>query len=708
MTLALDRKAFLRIVAVAGTGLTLGIELRPAAAGAAAAKDFSPVAWLRMHGDGTTTVMVNDAELGQGITTTFAMFVAEELDVPLARMRFELAPAEPRYYDPNIHGMSTGGSRSTKSMGPTLRTAGATARAMLVAAAAQKWNVDPKSCTTVDGVVLGPNGQRAAYPDLLELAATLPVPATVALKTPDRFKVIGTRARRLDVPPKTNGSAVYGIDVKVPGMKYASVEKPREIGGKVATFDPAGALKVPGVRQVVQVSSGVAVVADNTWAAFQGRKALKVSYAPGPNASVSSAALYAHARELVAKPGGVIKSTGDTNAALAAGTVVRANYETPYLAHATMEPMNATADVRVDHATLWLPTQSPTGAQKEAARVTGLPLAAVTVNPTLCGGGFGRRGEPDFVTDAVEVSKAIGGPVKVVWTREDDIRNDPYRPGTVHALAGTLAPDGKIAAYRHTLANSSINARTAPDRVKNGVDPQVLNGTGNLAYAIPNMLVDYHMLDVAIPVGHWRAPYANANTFATESFVDELARAAGKDPLAFRLAMLPPGRPRDVLELAAERAGWGKMPAAGRARGLAMGQWDGGWIAMIAEISMPDAGSIKLHRMTAAIDVGMPVNLDGLETQVTSAMIYGISGALYGKITFENGAPVQGNFTDYPVLKMREAPAFDVAIVRSAEPSVGAGEIGTPCVAPALGNAIFALTQKRVRRLPFLENLASA
>ncbi len=704
MTIA--RADFLRIVAVAGAGLTRGIELRPRAASAAAAQEFSPVAWLKMHPDGTVTVMVNNAELGQGITTTFSMLVAEELDLPLDRMRFELAPADPRYYDPNTHAMATGGSRSTKSMSPTMRQAGASARAMLVAAAAQKWNVDAAKCTTANGAVTGPAGQTAKYADLLELAATMPVPAKVALKTPDRFRLIGTRAKRLDVPPKTNGRAIYGLDVKVPGMKYASIEKPREIGGKVASFDASAALKVPGVRQVVQVTSGVAVIADNTWSAFQGRKALSVSYAPGVNANLSTASLYGNARALVQTRGVILQNTGDTAAALAAGNVVSANYETPYLAHATMEPMNATADVRADRATVWLSTQSPTSTQREAARITGLPLASVTVNPMFCGGGFGRRGEIDFVTDAVEVSKAIGAPVKVVWTREDDIRNDPYRPGTAHAIAGTLASDGTIASYRHTLACASINARTTPDRVKGGADPQVLNGTGNLAYTIPNMYVDYHMLSGSIPVGHWRAPYANANTFATESFVDELAHAAGKDPLAFRLAMLPPGRPRNVLELATQKAGWGKPLPAGRARGLAMGQWDDGWIAVIAEISMPTDRTIKIHRMTGVIDIGMPVNIDGLETQVTSAMIYGISGALYGKIDFANGAPVQGNFNDYPVLKMADAPVFDVGIVRSTEPSLGAGEIGTPCVAPALANAVFALRGKRVRALPLLGNLA--
>ena len=577
---------------------------------------------------------------------------------------------------------------------------------MLVTAAAQRWNIDPAACKTANGLVTGPAGQKARYADLLAAAAVLPVPAEVALKTPDQFTLIGTRQKRLDLRPKTNGTAIYGIDVKVPGMKYASIEKPLQIGGRVASYDASAALKVPGVRQVVQVSSGVAVVADNTWAAFQGRKALRVTWAPGPNEGVTTEAIYATARDLVQTPGGVVKSVGDPKTALASGKTVTAMYETPYLAHAPMEPMNTTADVRADRVTIWSPTQGQTDSQKVAAKITGLPLSAVTVNTTFLGGGFGRRGETDFVVDAVEVSKATGIPIKLMWTREDDIRNDPYRPGTVHALGGSLAADGTVSAYKHTLANGSIFARAFPAAVQNGIDKGVIRGTGDIAYKIPNQLVDYHMLDVAIPVGFWRAPYANARVFATESFFDELAHAAGKDPVAFRLAMLEPGsRPRTVLERVAEKAGWGKALPAGRARGIAMGQWDNGWIAMIAEVSMPD-GKLRVHTMTASVDVGIPINIDGLEQQIPSAMIYGLSGALYGKITFKNGGAVQSNFPDYPVLHMADAPEFVVDIVRSREKSTGAGEFGTPCVAPALANAIFALNGKRVRRLPLLDNLA--
>ena len=706
MIAAVSRKDALRIFAVAGAGLALGVEMLPSSAGAAsAAPDFSPVVWLKMHPSGTTTIVVNQSEMGQGIATALPMMLADELDIPMASVSFEMSPAAPAYYNPLWHGINTGGSKSTPTMGPLMRKAGATARAMLVRAAAQQWNVDPKACTTSNGVVSGPAGQRATYTSLLAAAAGVSVPQDVPLKTPDQFKIIGTRQRRLDLKPKTNGTAIYGLDVKVPGMKIASIEKPLQIGGTVASYDAAAALKVAGVRKVVRVSSGIAVIADNTWAAFQGRKALRVTYAPGPNAGVSTDSIYAQARALVQTPGKVQKTVGDANAALGTGKTVTARYETPYLAHAPMEPMNTTADVRADRVTLWTPTQAQTDSQKTAARIAGVPLENVTVNTTFLGGGFGRRGEVDFVQDAVEVSKAAGIPIKLVWTREDDIRNDPYRGGTVNSLAGALAPDGTLAALKHTMASSSMVARALPALMKDGLDPLSAHGMANLAYRIPNQLMDWHQLDVAIPVGFWRAPYANANTFATESFIDELAHAAGKDPLAFRLAMLAPETPpRVVLERAAKLAAWGTPLPAGHARGLAMAQWDDGWIAVVAEISMPN-GKLKVHKLIASVDVGQPVNIDGLEQQIPSAMIYGLSAALTGKITFSDGTPVQKNFNDYTVLHMADAPAFVVDIVRSTEPSKGAGEIGTPCVAPALANAIFALSGKRVRALPLSDAL---
>ena len=701
----LARTDFLRIVAVAGAGWTLGLEALQSPAGAAAG-DWSSLGWVRFDADGLATVMINKAEMGQGVTTSLPMLVAEELEMPLDRMRFSLAPAEARWNPPGRDAMSTGGSQTIKQMAPVMRKAGATAKTMLIAAAAKRWSVDPATCHARAGAVLGPAGRHADYRELIADASSLAIPTDVTLKTPDQFTLIGTRPRRLDVKQKTNGTAVFGLDFRVPGMRFASIEKAPEIGGTVTSFDRAAALRVPGVRDVFPVSTGVAVVADNTWAAFQGRRALNPSFGFGPNASASSPAMSATMYELVQKPGAVVKSVGDARAALATGTVVRATYEVPYAAHAPMEPMNATADVRADRVTVWAPTQVPTASQAIAAKIAGLPIAAVTVNSTLLGGGFGRRLSVDFVADAVEVAKAAGVPIKVVWTREDDMRHDPYRPGSVNALAATLNADGTIAAYAQTVALAAMAARGDVANLDRGVDPGVIRGTGDMAYTIPNMLVDFHHLDIKIPVGPWRAPYANGNYFPTESFIDELAHAAGKDPVAFRLAMLPVySRARNVLNLAATRADWGIPTAPVRARGVALTVWDDTWMALIAEVSAP-AGGIRVHRMWAAVDCGLPVNLDGIETQVTGAILYGLSAAYTGKITFTNGAADQSNFDNYKILRMHDAPTFDIAIVPSTSSPTGAGEIGTPPVAPAIANAYFALTGKRIRRLPLLENLA--
>jgi CO/xanthine dehydrogenase Mo-binding subunit len=558
MSATVERKDFLRIIALGGAGLALGFEWTPRPADAAAAPgDFAPVAWLRMSPDGTTTVYVNQVEIGQGVATSLPMLLAEELDLPMSAVRFAFSPVAPAYYNPERHAMGTGGSISIRSMGPVMRTAGATARAMLVNAAAAQWSVDPARCTTANGVVSGPSGRRATYTELLASAATQPVPQSVALKTHDRFRIIGTRQPRLDTKSKTNGTAVYAMDVKLPGMKYASIEKPLQIGAKASSFDASAALNVPGVRGAFAVSTGVAVIADNTWAAFQGRKALSVTWTPGPNAGVSTESMYAQARSLAQTPGGVLKATGDVDGA-ATPRRIEAMYETPYLAHAAMEPMNTTADVRADRVELWTPTQSQTEAQAAAARVAGVPLEAVTLHTTFVGGGFERRLTVDYVVDAVEVAKAAGVPVQLVWTREDDIRNDPFRPGTVTALSGSLTPDGKIATLTQRLVCTSINRA----RIVNGVDPSTANGITNLAYTIPNQRAEWHLLDVAIPVGAWRAPFANTNVFVTESFVDELAHAASTDPVAFRLAMLEPGaRPRVVLERVAKLANWNAAPA---------------------------------------------------------------------------------------------------------------------------------------------------
>jgi len=704
----LARAHFLKISVAAGAGFALGMQLPQkdgAFAVADAGGDFRPNAWLRMHGNGIVTVVVNKAEMGQGVQTSLPIMVAEELDVPMSMVRTEFAPADDAYIDPAWGDMVTGGSTSVPDMYTILRTAGASARAMLIAAAAKTAGAEASDFTTANGLVKQTStGKTFEYGSLSALAATMTVPTDVKLKSPDQFKLIGTRQPRLDIKLKVNGTAVYGLDVHIPGMKYASIERPPSIGGKVVSFDASSALKVKGVRQVVQVPSGIAVIGDHTYAALQGRKALHVTWDQGPNKNVSSESIHAAQVALAAKPGIVQKQVGDSAAALGGAKVITALYEAPYLAHATMEPMNATARVTADACEIWAPNQVPRRAQATAAKITGLPVSAVTVHSTFLGGGFGRRLEDDYVADAVAVSKAAKIPVKVVWSREDDIKHDVFRSGGVNALRGAVDAQGAIVGFEHRVVASSVTARWAPVFIKNGQDGYAVEGATTMPYDIKHLTVDFHPLDTGIPVGYWRAPGANVNTFAAESFVDELAHAAGKDPVAFRAAMLPEGsRARTVLDLAASRAGWSTKPPSGRARGVAMVVWAGSTAAVIAEVSMPKPGQIIVHKLTCAADCGQPVNMDGLEAQVMSAMNFGLSAALHGKITFAHGAVEQSNFDTYAVLRHSEAPAMDIAIVKSTEKPTGAGELGTPPVAAAVGNALFALTSKRYRKLPLSE-----
>lgn len=704
----LARAQFLKVAVATGAGFALGMslpeKLRPFTA-VEAAGDFQPNAWLRIDGNGIATVIVNKAEMGQGVATSLPMMVAEELDVPMTMLRTEFAPAADAYIDPSWGDMVTGGSTSVPDMYTILRTAGASARAMLVAAAARSVGAPVTDFTTAGGVVTQTStGKTFPYGSLVASAATLPVPTDVKLKTSDQFKLIGTRQQRLDIRQKVNGTAGYGIDVRVAGMKIASIERPPSLGGKVKSFDATRALAVKGVRHVVAVPSGVAVVADHMYAAIKGRKALHVTWDLGPHAAVSSASILASQRALIGTPGIVQKKVGDSATALNGTSVIASVYEAPYLAHATMEPMNATAHVTATACEIWAPNQVPRRAQATAAKMTGLPVSAVTVHSTFLGGGFGRRLEDDYVADAVAVSMATKLPVKVVWTREDDIKHDVYRSGGMNALRGAVDANGDVVAIEHRVVASSVTARWAPAFIKDGQDAYAVEGATTMPYTIKNLTVDFHALDTGIPVGYWRAPGANVNTFAAESFVDELAHAAGKDPVAFRAAMLADGsRARGVLDLAAKRAGWETKPAKGRARGVAMVVWAGSSAAVIAEVSLPEPGHVVVHKLTCAADCGQPINIDGLEAQIMSALNFGLSAALKGKITFAKGGAVQGNFDTYAVLRHTDAPALDIAIVESREKPTGAGELGTPPVAAAVGNALFALTGKRHRRLPLNE-----
>jgi isoquinoline 1-oxidoreductase beta subunit len=708
------RDAFLTVTGTLGAGLALAV------AGCAPRKvatvpdyqpspepsvTFAPNAWVHLRTDGTALVMLNKSEMGQGVYTGLPMLVAEELDLPWERIRVEMAPAEDRYADPVFKDMTTGGSTSMAVMYPLLRGAGAAARAMLVAAAAKRWNVPASECTTKDGAVHHAGSNRSlSYGELAVEAGTMPVPKQVALKEPGRFFLIGTSPKRLDVEAKSRGTAQYGIDVSVPGMVFANVLKAPTFGGTVASVDDGAARKVAGVLDVVKISSGVAVVATNTWAAMQGRDKLAVTWHDGPAAHISTPQLFADAEKAARTSGVVAGKHGDVDKA--PGHVLEAVYKGPYLAHAAMEPMNATADVRADACEVWAPTQVQTRSKTAAMKITGLPQDKVNVHTTFMGGGFGRRLDADYVVDAVEISKAVKKPVKVTWRREDDIKNDFYRPMSVNVVRGKL-DGGKIVAWEHRVASPSIVKRWAPPMMKNGVDFSAVDQVTPEAYTFPNARTTYADFDPGVPVGFMRAPGANWNTFVTESFVDELAHAAGQDPLAFRLALLSPKatRERAALETVAKAANWGHPKTPGAAHGIALTNWGGSIAALIAEVSMKGK-DIVVHRATIAADCGVVVHPDIVDAQLQGAIMYGMGMAMSAKITLTNGRIDQNNFYDYTVLRMANAPAIDVHIIKSTVKPTGIGELGTPPIAPAIANAVFKLTGKRVRQLPFSDGLA--
>jgi isoquinoline 1-oxidoreductase beta subunit len=709
------RRVFLSTTAAFGAGLTLAFDVTGCARGPKSVPDyqpspepsvsFAPNAWLHLRTDGTAVIMLNKSEMGQGVVTGMPMLVAEEMDLPWSSVRYAFAPVEDRYNDPVFGDMTTGGSTSTAIMYPIMRGAGAAARYMLVQAAAKQWGVPASTLTTKDGMVHDGTGRSVAYGDLALAAANVPVPKHVTLKSPSKFTLIGTSPKRLDVDAKSTGQARFGIDVVVPNMVHANVLKAPTFGGTLDTLDDSAARKAPGVIDVVKISSGVAVVATNTWAAMNGRDQLKATWKDGPKANVSTPQLFADAEKLARGPKGIVAAKrGDVDAA--SGRAFEAVYRGPFLAHAAMEPMNATADVRDDGCTVWAPTQVQTRCKNAAMKITGFPADKVVVNTTLLGGGFGRRLDPDYAVDAVEVSKAVKRPVKVTWRREDDIKNDFYRPMSVNIVRAKLAPNGAVTAWEHRIATPSIVRRWAPPLLKNGVDFSAVDSVAPDAYGFAATRVVYAEQDTGVPVGFMRAPGANWNTFVVESFLDELAHAAGKDPLAFRLGLLTPKatREREVLELAAKQAGWGHAPS-GRAQGIALCTWDDSVAALVAECSM-EGKNVRVHRAVIAANCGTVIHPDIVAAQLQGAVTYGLAMARTAKITVTNGRIDQNNFYDYLVLRMDEAPQVDVHVVKSANKPTGIGELGTPPIAPAVGNAIFALTGKRVRSLPFSDALA--
>ncbi len=705
MTAPLSRRRFLALSAGGGAGLWLSLVLPSRAAAAAPASpapaSLEPNAWLRVDPTGDVTVFVAKAEMGQGALTAMAMLVAEDLEADWARVKVVQADALPKYGP-----MLTGGSSSVRRSWRPLRLAGAAAREMLVAAAARRWRVKPATCRAEKGeVVHPPSGRRLGYGALAAAAAKLPVPAAPALKDPRDFRIIGTRVKRLDTPAKVEGKAGFGLDVRLPGMRHAVVARPPAWRGSVKAFDPAPALAVPGVEQVVRVPSGVAVVARTTWAAIQGRKALSVEFDAGPDGAVDQAEI---ARRLAAAPlvSPPARAEGDLEAGLAAAAKrLGATYELPLLAHATMEPQNATAHVRQGkggaEVELWMPTQAPAWAIPAVAKALGIPEARVLVHVTLLGGGFGRRAMSDFAVEAAEVSRAAGGiPVQVTWTREDDTRHDWYRPPGRNELAAGLDAEGRLTAWHHVVRSPSAWA-TIFGSARGGGRPDVVEGAADVPYRAGALRIDAALPEIGLPLGFWRSVYSSQNAFPEECFLDELAAAAGQDPLAFRLAHLPADhRLRGALTLAAEKAGWGTPLPAGRARGIACHTSFGSHVAEVAEVSVEASGRIRVHKVTCAVDCGAMVNPDTVEAQVEGAVVYGLSAALRNEITVKDGAVVEGNFDGFEPLRMDEMPAVEVHLVPSGEAPGGIGEPGLPPIAPAVANAVAALTGKRLRRLP--------
>ncbi|MGE3166324.1 MAG: molybdopterin cofactor-binding domain-containing protein [Planctomycetota bacterium] len=713
MPLELNRRDFMRASAASAGGLLLAFswpQLDRVAAASMRAADadplFAPNAFVRIAPDGQITVIINKAEMGQGVCTSLSMLLAEELDAEWARVGFEFAPAEAAYAHPGFGIQMTGGSTSIAGMAEPMRKAGAAARAMLVAAAAQRWGVDAAACETRSSRVRHPaSGRELPYGELANAAAALALPASVTLKEVGDFRLIGTAVARLDTPAKVQGTAEFSIDVRRPGMLTAVVAHPPTFGGRARSVDSTAALAVRGVQRVVEVSSGVAVIATGFWAAKRGRDLLKIDWDLGPNAHTATDALRAHYRELSRTPGLMARREGDAVDALrSAATVLSADYELPYLAHAPMEPLNCVVDLRPDSCEVWAGTQFQTVDQAAVARVVGLSPTQVRLHTTFMGGGFGRRANPasDYLVEAAEIARAAGAPLQLIWTREDDMRSGFYRPmWHNHMLAGIDAT-GKLNAWRQVIVGQSILAGTPfePFFVKDGIDGTSVEGAADMVYSIPNLQVELHTTHDGIPTLWWRSVGHSHTAFAVECFLDEIAHATGQDPYRLRRKLLAE-HPRHlgVLDRAAEAAGWGQPLAPGRARGIAVHHSFGSYVAQVAEVSLVN-GRPRVHRVTCAIDCGWVVNPDTIVAQIEGAVGFALTAVLHGAITLRDGRVEQGNFNDYKLLRVHEMPAVDVHIVPRSEAPSGVGEPGVPPLAPAVCNALFALTQRRIRRLP--------
>jgi isoquinoline 1-oxidoreductase subunit beta len=669
---------------------------------------FAPNAFIRIDDSSKTTLIMPQVEMGQGVYTSIPMILAEELDADFSQVTLEHAPPSDQLYGNPLFGIqATGNSNSVRAWWKPLRTAGASARAMLVQAAAQQWQVDPASCTTANSEVIHKeSGRKLSYGALVDAANTQTPPKDVPLKDPKDFVLIGKPLKRLDTPDKVNGKAVYGIDAMLPDMKFATLKTCPVFGGKVARVDDSAARKIPGVRKIVVLDDLVAVVGDHMWAAKKGLDALVIDWDEGANAGVSSNEIWRDLRAASEKDGAVAKSVGDINKGLATGDRLEAAYELPFLAHATMEPINATVHVTSDSCEIWTGTQVMTRVQSEAAKAAGLPVEKVIVNNHLLGGGFGRKLEADMVVAAVRVAKEVDGPVKMVWTREEDIQHDIFRPIYRDTIAATLS-DGKIVGWKYKVSGSSIMARWFPPGFQKGVDIDGVDSAIDIPYDIPNLHVEFVRAEPpAVPTGFWRGVGPNNNVFAIECFMDELARKAGKDPVDFRRSMLG-NQPRFVaaLNLAAEKSNWGQPLPARVGRGVCVQPSFASFIATVVEAEVDEQGEVHLRRVTCAVDTGIAVNPDTVSAQLEGGLIFGLTAALYGEITIDKGRVQQSNFNDYRMLRIDQAPKIEVHVIKSGEAPGGIGETGVTAGPPALRNAILAATGVALRRLPIDRSL---
>ncbi|MGH8747313.1 MAG: molybdopterin cofactor-binding domain-containing protein [Burkholderiales bacterium] len=695
-----SRRTFLKSGATAGGGLVIGFAL-PEAMAKLGVTTSMPNAWIRIASNNTVTILCARSEMGQGVYTAMPTLVAEELEVELHKIKIDIAPPGEVYINSMLGAQLTGGSTSVRDGWDKLRIAGAQARSMLVQAAADKWGVDPSKCRAHDAMVRGPGGKRATYGQLAEAASKLTPPKEVKLKDPSEFRYVGKPLHRLDTAHKIRGKTEYGIDVRLPGMLYASLAQCPVIGGKVVSFDAENAKSMPGVKHVVQIADGVAVVADSWWRAKTARDTLKIQWDEGPNKALSTESVFAGLAEAMSNPGAQILKQGDVDAAMkTAAKTLEATYEMPFLSHSPMEPMNYTADVRKDSALLIGAIQFQQAALGISAAITGLKPDQITVRTTFLGGGFGRRIDLDYMAQAVEISKAIGAPVKLVWTREDDMTHDFYRPAALYNVASALDGEGKPVALRLKMSSPSVTARLFPPVVQDGIDPFITEAI-MVPYDIPNQLVGTVIHDTGLRVGYWRSVSHALNIFANESFVDEMAAAAGKDPYEFRRSLLEK-KPRftHVLELAARESGWGKPLPKGRARGIAVMEGYGTYQAQVAEVSLED-GKIKVHRVVVAADMGRMVNPNIVRQQLDGSVVFGLTALLYGDITLKDGRVQQTNFDQYLMVRMPECPKIETHLVKSDEKPGGIGEPATAVIGPAVANALFALTGKRLRKMPF-------